>query len=155
MIVCETSVQEVAKAINKLDPNKKVDVGGYRLDIDGNYNHKAISEAKSELALSEIIENVCEKMDNYVRATWKSNGTLTLLKMISDEGTMSPNFGDVDILQDDDLNKSLKYYCEEFMGEYEEDLIKLYQEEHEDVQKEFCVLQTKLCPSKKKVKQEL
>ncbi|KAG5894787.1 hypothetical protein JTB14_005223 [Gonioctena quinquepunctata] len=154
-LVCDTSILEVSKAISKLDPDKKVDVGGYRLDTEGNYKHKAVPEAKSEMALSELIEKVCDQMDNYVRAMWKANGTLTLLKMTTDEGTMNPNWTDVDIVQDDDLNKSLKYYCEEFMGEYEEELIKLYLEENEDVGKEFCVRQTRLCPSKRKANQEL
>jgi hypothetical protein len=49
-------------------------------------------------------------MDDYVRATWKSNGTLTLLKLITDEGQMNNAMSDVDLIQDDDLNKSLKYY---------------------------------------------
>ena len=49
-------------------------------------------------------------MDDYVRATWKTNGTLTLLKLITDDGKMNSDMAEVDLIQDDDLNKSLKYY---------------------------------------------
>ncbi|CAH1106148.1 unnamed protein product [Psylliodes chrysocephalus] len=145
-LVCEKSLQEITNEVKKFDPNKKVDVGGYRLDIDGNYKHKAVPQAKSELALSELIEGICDKMDNYIRAKWKENGTLTLLSMVSEDGMMNPDWSNVDIIQDDDLNKSLKYYCEGIMEEHEEDIIKLYQEEQSDVTKAFCFKQSKLCP---------
>ena len=87
-----------------------MDIGGYRLDSDGNYVHKSVSQAKSEIHLSELIEDICTKMDDYVRATWKTNGTLTLLKLITDDGKMNSDMAEVDLIQDDDLNKSLKYY---------------------------------------------
>ncbi|CAG9856754.1 unnamed protein product [Phyllotreta striolata] len=144
-LVCEKSLEELTKEVEQFDPDKKVDVGGYTLDIDGNYRHKSVPQAKSELALSEAIEGICDKMDNYIRAKWKENGTLTLLSMISSEGTMSPDWSNVDIIQDDDLNKSLKYYCEGIMEEHEEDIIKLYQEEHNDIPKKFCFKQSNLC----------
>lgn len=93
-------------AVNKLDPNKKVDVGGHRLDEDGNYKQKEVPQSKSELVLSELIEKVCDRMDDYIRAFWKENGTLTLISMVDGIGM----FDKLDIVQDDDLNKSLKYY---------------------------------------------
>lgn len=93
-------------SINKLDPNKKVDVGGHRLDKDGNFKQKEVPQSKSELVLSELIEQVCDRMDDYIRAFWKSNGTLTLISVVDGMGM----FDKLDIVQDDDLNKSLKYY---------------------------------------------
>lgn len=108
ILVCEKSLEELNNAVKKLDPAKRVDVGGYRLDADGNYNHKSVSQTKSELQLSELIENVCNKMDDYVRATFKSNGTLTLIRLVT-EGGLSPLMSEVDLIQDEDLNKSLKY----------------------------------------------
>lgn len=56
------------------------------------------------------MDNICEKMSDYVRATYKSNGELTILNLISPSGAMNPEMSKVDIIQDDDLNKSLKYY---------------------------------------------
>lgn len=108
--VCKTSLEELNKAVKKIDPTKTVDVGGYRLDHDGNYKHKSVSQAKSEIHLSELIEDICTKMDDYIRATWKTNGRLTLLRLIGDDGNMNSDMSEVDIIQDDDLNKSLKYY---------------------------------------------
>lgn len=67
-------------------------------------------QAKSEIFLSELIDDICDKMDDYVRATWKSNGQLTLLRMMGHDGQMNSDMSRVDIIQDGDLNKSLKYY---------------------------------------------
>lgn len=49
-------------------------------------------------------------MDDYVRATYKTSGELTLLPIIGKNGQMNPDLGLVDIIQDSDLNKSLKFY---------------------------------------------
>lgn len=68
--------------------------------------------------LSELMDTICEKMDNYVRATTKTSGQLTLLKLMTEEGGMNPNISDVDIIQDSDLNKSLKFYVSIEWGYY-------------------------------------
>ncbi|KAJ8924438.1 hypothetical protein NQ315_007234 [Exocentrus adspersus] len=146
-LVCQKSIEELEAEIKKIDPESTVDVGGYRLDAEGNYNHKTVSMAKSEIHLSEMMETVCKKMDNYVRALWKSNGTLTLFTMLSPDGTMNGDFDSVDLIQDMDLNESLKYYCEGIVEEYEEILIKLYQQEAEDVKTRFCFTETGVCPA--------
>ncbi|XP_044265999.1 protein seele [Tribolium madens] len=152
-LVCKTSLDELHKAVNKIDPTKTVDVGGYRLDSDGNYRHKSVSQAKSEVHLSEMIEDICTKMDDYVRATWKSNGTLTLLKLITEDGKMNNDMSEVNLVQDDDLNKSLKYYCEGIMEELEENIIKHFQSDTKDIHKKVCVEESAICG--KKVNEEL
>lgn len=108
--VCQASLEELDDEIRKIDPKKKVDIGGYRLDASGNAKMKSVPQAKSEVHLSELIDKVCDKMDDYVRATWKSNGQLTLLRLMDKNGGMNPDMSHVDIIQDGDLNKSLKFY---------------------------------------------
>jgi hypothetical protein len=60
--------------------------------------------------LTEVLETICNKMDDYVRATYKTSGELTLLRLIGADGQMNPDLSHVDIIQDSDLNKSLKFY---------------------------------------------
>lgn len=108
--VCKATLEELDSAVKKIDPSRKVEVGGYRLDPHGNLQQKTVSQAKSEMHLSELADVVCDKMDDYVRATWKDTGKLTILKLIDANGQMNLDMGSVDVIQDDDLNKSLKYY---------------------------------------------
>lgn len=168
-------MQELDTKIKRIDPSKTVDVGGYRLDADGNYQQKTVSQAKSEVHLSELIDEVCEQMDDYVRATWKTNGTLTILKLITDAG-MNPDMSNVDIIQDDDLNKSLKFYvslwvlyfsrnfnhfclqCEGIMEELEDNIIRHYQSDSKDIHLKVCAEEAQLCknvPSNVKQSDEL
>lgn len=66
--------------------------------------------ARSEVHISDILDNICEKMSDYVRARYKSNGQLTILNLVTPSGGMNPELSNVDIIQDEDLNKSLKFY---------------------------------------------
>lgn len=80
---------------------------------------RSVSEAKSEVHLSELADSICEKMEDYIRATWKDNGKLTILRLIDSNGQMNVDMGRVDVIQDDDLNKSLKYYVRNFNEDVE------------------------------------
>lgn len=66
--------------------------------------------------LTEVLETICNKMDDYVRATYKTSGELTLLRLIGADGQMNPDLSHVDIVQDSDLNKSLKFYVSHTNG---------------------------------------
>lgn len=69
--------------------------------------------AKSEVHISDVLDNICEKMSDYVRARYKSTGELTVLNLMTPSGKMNPEISNVDIIQDGDLNKSLKFYVSE------------------------------------------
>lgn len=51
-----------------------------------------------------------DKLDDYAKAKFKSNGTTTIMKLTTPEGAMNPDMGLVDFIQDGDLNKSLKHF---------------------------------------------
>lgn len=51
-----------------------------------------------------------DKLDDYAKARFKSNGTLTIMKLTSPGGGMNPDMSLVDFVQDGDLNKSLKHF---------------------------------------------
>ena len=56
-------------AISKVNPKKKIDVGGARLDRNGNIMSKNIQYIKSETYLTELMEEICEKMEDYAKAS--------------------------------------------------------------------------------------
>lgn len=47
------------RAIKKVDPRKKVEIGGFRLKLDGDTVGKTVQLAKSETYLTELMENIC------------------------------------------------------------------------------------------------
>lgn len=87
-----------------------MEIGNFRLDADGNVIKKKIPLSRSEIHISDVLDDICNRMDDYVRAKYKSNGKLTIMKLMTESGQMNPDMSIVDIIQDGDLNKSLKHY---------------------------------------------
>ncbi|KXJ78464.1 hypothetical protein RP20_CCG004571 [Aedes albopictus] len=128
-LVCKATMNEMELAVSKVDPKKKIDVGDYRLDATGDSKKKkTILYAKSEMYLTELMESVCDRMDDYAKARYKKNGRPVVLKMMTEMG-MNPEMSEVDFVQEGDLNKSLKHLCLEVVEDYEEDILKMYQQE--------------------------
>lgn len=128
-LVCKSTMNEMEQAVGKIDPKKKIDVGDYRLDATGDSKKKkTILYAKSEMYLTELMESVCDRMDDYAKARFKKNGRPLVLKMMTETG-MNPLMSEVDFVQEGDLNKSLKHLCLEVVEDYEEDIIKMFQED--------------------------
>lgn len=48
------------EAVDKVDPKKRVEVGGYRIDSAGNSVTRSVQLAKSETYLTELMENICK-----------------------------------------------------------------------------------------------
>lgn len=59
MIVCKATVDEMERAVKKVDPRKKVEVGGFRMNLDGDTVAKTVQLAKSETYLTELMEKIC------------------------------------------------------------------------------------------------
>ncbi|XP_058789174.1 protein seele [Phymastichus coffea] len=143
-LVCRTVVDEFKHEVNKIDPKKNIEIGQYRLDSKGNAVQRKVPLALSEVHLSDMLDSICKKMDDYVRATYKSNGKLTLLKLITDEG-MNPLMGEVDIIQDGDLNKSLGYFCTDIVNEHEDTFIEVISKKEKNAKDKICTEVAEYC----------
>ncbi|CAD7078483.1 unnamed protein product [Hermetia illucens] len=126
--VCKATVHEMEDEIAKVDPKKVASVGGFRLDEHGNAVSKRVKLAKSEMYLTELMENICDKLDDYAKVTYKKTGRLNVIKFMID-GAMNPEVSEVDFVQDGDLNKSLKHYCLEILEDHEESFLKAFMDE--------------------------
>lgn len=136
------------EAISKIDPQKVVEVGGFRIDGNGNLISKTAKYSKSETYLTELMENVCSKMDDYVKVTKKKTGKLDLLKMnAEDGGGLGSMMSEVDFIQDGDLNKSLPHYCLEILEDQEEAFLKAFMSEtlESDLDIRICSQMTTYC----------
>ncbi|XP_076237029.1 canopy family protein seele [Calliopsis andreniformis] len=144
-LVCRSTVKEIEGELSKIDPSREIEIGNYRLDAEGNVIHKKVPLAQSEVHISDVLDTICEKMSDYVRATYKSNGQLTILNLMGPSGSMNPEMSKVDIIQDGDLNKSLKYYCEGIVEEFEDSIISLFSRKEDNIKRQLCTNVTKLC----------
>ena len=84
----------------QVDPNKKVEVGSFRLSGDGNQNGRKlvslywwqlaqnlvsvsfqIPYARSNEHLSEVVDTVCKNFEDYAQATAKASGDPTIIRL--------------------------------------------------------------------------
>ncbi|KAL6257900.1 hypothetical protein P5V15_011499 [Pogonomyrmex californicus] len=144
-LVCRATMNEIEAEVLKANPNKLVDVGNFRMDAEGNTIRKKIPLGQSEVHISILLDNICDKLSDYVRATKKSNNQLTIFNLMSPSGGMNPVMSEVDIIQDGDLNKSLQHYCSTIMDEFEEDIVSLYVDGVENKKEELCTRISNIC----------
>lgn len=141
-LVCQRVVEEMEKEIDSISPNKKINVGSYRLDDKS--DPVKIEYRRSEIFLTELMDTVCNKMDDYARAVYKSSGQLTVIPLIKD-GKVNPILDEVNLVTDADLNKSLKHYCQQILDEYEDDVVNLFRNSVDNIDIRLCSEAAKLC----------
>jgi protein canopy 1/2 len=105
--------------------------------------------------LFEGDEGICKVMDDYAKAKYKTNGRLTVLKMMTESG-MNSEMSQVDFVQDQDLNKSLKHYCLEILDEFDEIFLEYFMADSlsKDVQNDICVNRAKICQAEVEEEQD-
>lgn len=152
-VVCKTVIKEINKSVVRESKTRTVDVGGYSMDHNGNVKKKTKLLVQSELFLSELMEKVCDKMSDYVRATEKETGKLVLINLL--DLTAKPSLGDVDIIQDSDLNRSLEHLCKGIVEEFEDDVLETFGRRSASPIEDVCVKSTELCEEEVPVRYEL
>jgi len=159
-LVCRATVNEFAWAVMRVDPKKMVDTGTWRINAEGNNKRQVIPYARSQTHLMEVSETVCkENFEEYAQAKWKKSGKPTIIRLQTHTGNMNPDMGKVDIVPDDDLNKSLKFHCESTIEEAEDHFLEIFAGS-EDIEEslprfvdEICLKRTNYC--QESVKDEL
>lgn len=135
-LVCKNVVNEITNKIATEDPRRKIEVGGYRLDINKDEVNRPY--VRSQVHLTEIFESVCKEMDNYARGRYKDTGEPTILKFIGENGYLNPKTSEIDFVTDSDLNRSLEYYCQQIIEENEDELVQLLSTESKETAKKIC-----------------
>ncbi|KPJ10642.1 Protein canopy-1 [Papilio machaon] len=120
------------------------------MDAEGNTMQQKVPAHRSAVYISELIDSICKKMDDYVRVYYKSTGKLAIMQLMTEEGGMNPEFSKTKFVTDDDLNKSLEYYCERMFEDSEDEITSLYQRRpHDDIMPDaehaICFNHTKYC----------
>jgi len=121
--VCKSLVTELLNEVKKVDPRKKIKVGGYRIAADGNQKPVTRSYAGSEGHMTEVFEGICEKMKDHVQARDKTTQDLEIIALMGADGKMNVDFGAYDLVQDPDLNKGVETQCHSLVEDLEEDIV--------------------------------
>ncbi|XP_050401342.2 protein canopy homolog 2 [Patella vulgata] len=134
--VCRALVDEINWSISEVDPKKTVQVGSFRVDTHGN---QAISEkpyARSETHLTELMEGICHKMDDYVKTTDVTSGRTSVVRTTSRTGKA---LSLKNLSTDKESQKTIKFYCESVIEDHEEDMIGLFKREVlPEIEKAIC-----------------
>ncbi|XP_026490657.1 protein seele [Vanessa tameamea] len=149
-LVCQKTFEELNVVIKGVDKWKKVEVGNFRMDAEGNTMQQKVPAHRSAVYISEVIDEICKKMDDYVRVYYKSTGKLAIMQLLMPSGGMNPEFSKTKFVTDDDLNKSLEYYCERMFEDNEDEITDLYKNRPEDdvmpdAEREICFNHAKYC----------
>lgn len=140
--VCKIIADEVKWDISQVDPRKTIEVEGFRIDSQGNQQSKSIPYARSETHLAEVLENVCERMNNYAESTDKTTGRKSYIRTSSRNGeavTLE------NISLSGDIAKALKFACESVIEDHEDEILEIFKKEGENEVEELCERQTELC----------
>ena len=102
-LVCRALVEEFNYAVTSVDPKKKVETGGYRLNARGEREVKVVRNhhymtsfpfrsdffvakipyARSEGHLNDVLDNVCKQFEEYAQAKEKKNGEPTIIRWVA------------------------------------------------------------------------
>lgn len=147
-VVCKSLMMELYDVISQVDPRKTIDIGSYRIQSDGKQAVKPKKYAGSEMHMMDVLETVCEAMDDYAQVRHKETGVLDVIKLVVN-GALNPNFGLYEVVQDPELNKGVKYHCQTLVEEYEDEIIAHFrvnsEQDVKEAQKQFCMKENKIC----------
>ncbi|XP_042308313.1 protein canopy homolog 2 isoform X1 [Sceloporus undulatus] len=139
---CRALVDELEWEISQVDPKKTIQIGSFRINPDGSQSIVEVPYARSEAHLTELLERICERMNDYGEKVDPSTHRKNYVRVISHDGTKM-DLSETKI--DGDVTSSLKFACESIAEEYEDELIEFFSHEAENVKDRLCSKRTDLC----------
>ncbi|XP_036375350.1 protein canopy-1 [Megalops cyprinoides] len=136
---CRAIADELNYSISKVDPKKTIHVGSFRLNPDGSLNDKKVPLARSETHLTELLEDVCDKMNDYALHVDPDTKEKSYKRFAprSNDNSDFPDFKNFKFDGPEGSN-SLKFACENIVEEYEDDIISLFTQETDHVAEKLC-----------------
>lgn len=138
---CRALVDEMEWAISQVDPKKMIQTGSFRINPDGSQSIKEIPLARSEGNLLDLMESVCERMEDYGEVVDTSERK-TYIRVKSRTGE-SLDLSEAKL--DSRVTSSLKFACETIVEQHEDELIEFFSHELENVKDHLCSKRTDLC----------
>ncbi|CAF96536.1 unnamed protein product [Tetraodon nigroviridis] len=139
---CRALVDEMEWAISQVDPKKMIQTGSFRINPDGSQSIREVPLARSEGHLLELMEGVCERMEDYGELADASTHRKSYIRVRSRGGEA------MDLSQatlDSRVTASLKFACETIVEQHEDEIIEFFAHETDNVKDKLCSKRTDLC----------
>ncbi|XP_067287414.1 protein canopy homolog 2 [Pseudorasbora parva] len=139
---CRALVDEMEWAISQIDPKKMIQTGSFRINPDGSQSVREVPFSRSEGHLLELMEEVCEKMNDYGEHVDPATNRKTYVRHTTRDGTAMDLS---DVAFDSRISSSLKFACETIVEQHEDELIEFFSHETDNVKDKLCSKRTDLC----------
>ncbi|KAG7493132.1 hypothetical protein JOB18_001791 [Solea senegalensis] len=139
---CRALVDEMEWAISQIDPKKMIQTGSFRINPDGSQSIREVPLARSEGNLLELMESVCERMEDYGESTDSSTDRKSYIRVKSRSGEP------MDLSEaalDSRVTASLRFACETIVEQNEDEIIEFFAHETDNVKDKLCSKRTDLC----------
>ncbi|XP_062893127.1 protein canopy homolog 2 isoform X1 [Mobula hypostoma] len=140
--VCRALVDEMEWEISRVNPQRMVETGTFRLDPEGSPVVTQVPYRHSEEFLLELLARVCERMLEYGERTDPGTLRQTYHRVVTREGHRVPA---PDTRTTQHVTSSLKQACEKLVEEYEDEFIEFFSRESNNVKDRLCSKRTDLC----------
>ncbi|XP_059539242.1 protein canopy homolog 2 isoform X1 [Myotis daubentonii] len=141
---CRALVDELEWEIAQVDPKKTIQMGSFRINPDGSQSVVEVPYARSEAHLTELLEEVCDRMKEYGEQMDPTTHRNIYIRVVNRNGEPKDlNLEGIRI--DSDIRGTLKFACETIVEEYEDELIEFFSREADNVKDKLCSKRTDLC----------
>ncbi|KAH1177056.1 hypothetical protein KIL84_010758, partial [Mauremys mutica] len=130
-------VDELLYDIRKVNQKRTIDVGSFRISPDGTQERSKVPLAKSETYLTEVLENICDRMNDYQLQVDPQTQKRTFKRFAprKDEKIYA-DFKKLYFYSD--AYKPLKFACESIIEEYEDEIFSLIAQEADYLADKLC-----------------
>ncbi|XP_011781499.1 PREDICTED: citrate synthase, mitochondrial isoform X1 [Colobus angolensis palliatus] len=138
---CRALVDELEWEIAQVDPKKTIQMGSFRINPDGSQSVVEVPYARSEAHLTELLEEICDRMKEYGEQIDPSTHRKNYVRVVGRNGE-SNELDLQGIRIDSDISGTLKFACESIVEEYEDELIEFFSREADNVKDKLCSKRT-------------
>lgn len=153
---CRAIVDEMNFSVSQVDPKKTINVGSFRLSPDGTMKDKKVPLARSETHLSELLDGLCDRMNDYALYEDPDTQQKQYKRFAPRDGQ---NMGDLPDFKhfkfEGPESNALKFACETIREELEDDIISLFQQDSQSVEEELCSRVSDYCKESGRTNEEL
>ncbi|XP_075068230.1 protein canopy homolog 1 [Mixophyes fleayi] len=142
---CRALVDELLHEIKKVSPSKTIDVGSFRISPDGTQIKNKIPLVKSEVYLTEVLEGICEKMDDYSLYTDPESKEQSYIRFAPRDNEPFPSVDFTNFQFNPGDGSPLKYACERVIEENEDEIFSLITHEADNFADKLCIDKTGFC----------